>query len=199
MVTRKHRLLTLGAAVALVAVTVVLAWLSRTDSLRYFFSWDPRPAGTGEVGPGGESEPGSPAAGTKPGTPAAPSTPPGSAPLAGIDFFLDFRLERERTRGQQLEYLRELINNAKADESARKQAAIQWLELTRQVGKELELEGLIKAKGWPDCVVFVQDKACTVVVKAEKLSQAEVARVGDIVIRGTGLGPQAINIVARPS
>jgi stage III sporulation protein AH len=158
-------------------------------------TWDPVPAGGGSAGQGTG---GTGTAGTGGSTGAATGGTSGGGETApASDFFADFRLERERTRGQQLEYLREMINNTKVDEASRKSAADEWLELTKQIGKELELEGLIKAKGWSDCVVFVQAQSCTVVVKADKLTQSDAARVGDIVVRGTGLAPQAISISAR--
>jgi stage III sporulation protein AH len=194
MVLRRRRLLIAGCGLVLLAVVALYAATDTSGRIKYLLTWDPTPSGSAQTGTG--TGPGTEGPGVVTG--GSGSTSGGGITAPRSDFFVDFRLERERTRGQQLEYLREMINNTKVDEEARKTAARDWLELTRQIGKELELEGLIKAKGWSDCVVFLQDKACTVVVKAEKLAQAEAARVGDIIVRGTGLAPQAISISARP-
>ncbi len=206
MVFRKRRLWFAGGVLV---IMLLLAYFAATDTegrLRYLLTWDPKPAGSGSAGAGtggagtagtGTTGTGSSGAGVAGGGEATGAAGGGATAVPGADFFVDFRLERERTRGQQLEYLREMINNTKVDEGSRKSAAAQWLDLTKQIGKELELEGLIKAKGWPDCVVFIQAQSCTVVVKAEKLTQSDAARVGDIVVRGTGLAPQAISISAR--
>lgn len=197
---RKRRLWFAGG---ILVVLLLVGYFAMTDTggrLGYLLTWDPKPAGSGATGAGagttGTGAGATPGAATG-GTGTSGTSSGGQVATPATDFFVDFRLERERTRGQQLEYLREMINNTKVDEASRKTAAAEWLQLTKQIGKELELEGLIKAKGWGDCVVFVQAQSCTVVVKAEKLTQSEAARVGDIVVRGTGLAPQAISISAR--
>lgn len=196
MVLRRRRLTLLAGATLLILAAAVL---SATDEAtwREVFSWDPRPGHWGQAGPSGAAPPtgtASPPGGAG-GTTVGPGG--GAATPGPGGFFAEFRLDRERARGQQLENLREMINNTKVDEATRREAAAEWLALTRHIGKELELEGLIRARGWPDCVVFLQSEAATVIVRAERLTQAEVARIGDIVVRGTGLPPQAISISAR--
>jgi stage III sporulation protein AH len=199
VVFRKSRLITLTMTVVLCAAALVLAVAQEQGALKYLLTWDAQPSGSAATGSGSGS--GSSGGSGEPATGTGSGQAPGGG-TTGVapepDFFTDFRLDRERARGEQLEYLREAINNTKLDEATRKQAGEQWLAITRQVGKELELEGLIKAKGWDDCIVFVQDTSCTVVVKAEKLTQAQVAQIGDIVVRGTGLNAKAVNIVSRP-
>lgn len=114
------------------------------------------------------------------------------------DFFIDYRLERERTRGQQIDLLRELINNPQADDASRKSAGDRWLAIVEAMGKEGELENLIRAKGFADAVVFIQEKATVVVVKAADLSQQEAAKIMDIVTRGTGMKIDAVTLVVKP-
>jgi len=197
VVVRKKRLVTLALTVVLAVAALAVALVNEQGALKYLFTWDPAPAGSAATGSGtgtgsgSSQEPVSGGSGTQPGGGE-------TVPVPEPDFFADFRLDRERARGEQLEYLREMINNTKLDEATRKQAGEQWLAISKQVGKELELEGLIKAKGFEDCIVFVQESSCTVVIKAEKLSRSQVAQVGDIVVRGTGLPPNAVNIVSRP-
>lgn len=195
MVFRRRMVLIIGGALLLVVVLVGARLLHGRGLLDYLLSWDPTPVGLHEPSDGPNGDGAVPSA--RPGGGEDPPDPGDAVPRS--DFFVDFRLDRERTRGQQLEQLRELINNSKVDEASRQTAAQGWLALTQQIGKELEMEGLIKAKGWNDCVVLVQEASCTVVVRAPKLTQSEVARIGDIIVRGTGLAPQAITISARGS
>lgn len=186
MVLRKKRVLVVGTALLLAAFALTYAAVQERGVFRYLLTWDARP-------PGATDNTSDPTAGKTPG----PGTG-GQEPIAGqADFFIDFRLDRERARSEQLDTLRELINNKQVPEESRKVAADQWLAVTKQIGKELELEGLVKAKGFADCIVFLQDSQCTAVVKADKLSRADVAQVGDIIIRGTGLAPKDINILSR--
>lgn len=120
------------------------------------------------------------------------------APAQLEEFFIDFRLERDGTRQQQLDLLRELINNPNSDEASRKEANRRFLRIVDTIGKEVELEGLIRAKGFDDALVFLQEESATVVVKAAVLAAPEVARIADIVMRGTGLKLEAISILSLP-
>ncbi|MDP2871712.1 MAG: SpoIIIAH-like family protein [Bacillota bacterium] len=185
MVLRKKRVLAISAVLLLAAVALTYAAAQEQGVLRYLLTWDVQPPGGGT--------PTDPAAGKTPGAGTGDQEP-----AAGqTDFFVDFRLDRERTRAEQLETLRDLINNKQVPEDARRTAADQWLAITKQIGKELELEGLVKAKGFADCIIFLRETQCTAVVKAASLSRGDVAQVGDIIIRGTGLAPKEINILSR--
>jgi stage III sporulation protein AH len=114
------------------------------------------------------------------------------------DFFVEFRLERERVRSQQVEYLRELMENAKIDEATRREAAGHWLTLTERMGQEIDAENLVRARGFADGLVVLKDDAATVIVRANELAPLEVARIADIVIRVAGVRPENISVQARP-
>jgi len=122
----------------------------------------------------------------------------GGTVATGLDFFIDFRIDRDRARSHQLDLLREIIENPKADEAAKRAASGKWLEIVDQIGKETELEGLIRAKGFDDAVVMLRPTGAVVVVKVKDLSQVEAARIADVVARGTGLKLESIQVVAKP-
>lgn len=194
IVVHKRRLFTVGLTLVLAVAVLVIAVAREEGALRYLLTWDPAPAGSAPAG----AETGPESSGEMPSGTATSGEDPAATPVPEPDFFADFRLDRERARGEQLEYLREMVNNTQFTEDMRKEAGEQWLAITRQVGKELELEGLIKAKGFEDCIVFLQESSCTVVVKVDRLSRTQVAQIGDIVVRGTGLSAKDVNIVSRP-
>ncbi len=118
--------------------------------------------------------------------------------LPAQDFFIDYRLDRDRVRSQQTEQLRELVNNPKADDQTRREAGQRWLKMTDEMGREVELEGLIRSKGFEDAVVLLRDGAAVVIVKAKELTQVEVARIADITAKVGGVKPENINIVPKP-
>jgi len=114
------------------------------------------------------------------------------------EFFIEYRLERERTRGQQVEWLREIINNENADAETRKKAQEQLYTISQNIGKEMEIENLIRAKGFQDAVVLLQDKVVTVVVRSKELATDDVAKIADLVSRNTGISLQNIVIIPKP-
>lgn len=130
--------------------------------------------------------------------PVVPATEPPPAPDPPPDFFAEFRFERERVRSQQAEHLRELMENAKIDDTTRREAAVGWLTLTERMGQEVDAENLIRARGFADALVVLKDDAATVIVRANQLTPLEVARIADIVIRTAGVRPENISVQARP-
>jgi stage III sporulation protein AH len=119
-------------------------------------------------------------------------------PKDNAEFFIEYRLERERTRGQQVEWLREITNNPNADAETRKKAQEQLYNLSQNVGKEMETENLIRAKGFNDAVVLLQhDKAVTVVVRVKELTPDDAAKIAELVARNTGVTPNNIIIIPK--
>ena len=92
-------------------------------------------------------------------------------------YFSTYRTTRESTRDQEMLYYDAIIANETSTEEAVKNAENSKLELISQMEKELVVEGLIKAKGFEDCVVTISDSNVNAVVKADELSSTEVAQI----------------------
>jgi stage III sporulation protein AH len=125
----------------------------------------------------------------------APDAGPEAAGKEG--FFVEYRLQRERARGQQVEILREIINSPSSAGDTRQVAQDQLLGISRSVAKEARVENLLKARGYRDAVVCVDQKGVTVVVESPGLNSPEEARLIELVSRETGFGEQGIIIVPK--
>ena len=112
-------------------------------------------------------------------------------------FFVEYRLERERSRGQQIEIAREIINNANADPEVRKKAQEQMYQISDVLQKELEVESLIRAKGYKDSVVFLEGNTVTVVIQANNLNQEDAMKITDLVSRSTQVSAQNVVIIPK--
>ncbi|SHK06912.1 SpoIIIAH-like family protein [Desulforamulus aeronauticus] len=119
------------------------------------------------------------------------------AMTTGSGFFVEYRLERERSRGQQIEIAREIINNADSDHEVRKKAQEQMYQISDVLQKELEVESLIRAKGYRDSVVFLEGKTVTVVIQSRDLNQEDAMKITDLVSRSTQVSPQNIVIIPK--
>lgn len=117
--------------------------------------------------------------------------------LNELDFFIDYRLERDRTRGQQVEWLREVINNPGTVDETRQKAQEQLMAISHSMEKESELENLIRAKGFDDAVVIVDEHTATAVVSAGNMNSGEVTAITELVSRSTGMDPQKIAIISK--
>ncbi len=96
------------------------------------------------------------------------------------DFFVDFRLDREKTETEQVDMLKQVIDDPNASKDTKEAAYAQYLSIVDIMGKQVKIEGILKAKGW-DSLVFLSADSCTVVVKTKELDQKEVTQIGDAV------------------
>lgn len=115
----------------------------------------------------------------------------------GNDLYLNLRLERDQARSLQLELLREVLDNPQVDGEARGEAMALWLEISRSVAWETDVESLIRAEGYIDALVVCGQGQATVMVPVDALTREEVVRIADIVVRITGLDYEDITVMAR--
>ncbi len=115
----------------------------------------------------------------------------------GEDLFIEFRLQRDQARSEQLDLLREVLNNANLGSAAKDQALGVWLRITQDLGLEVDMENLIRAKGFADAVVVLREGQATIMVKAASLTPEEVLRLADIAVRIAGIRFEDITVLAR--
>lgn len=122
---------------------------------------------------------------------------PDIAPVVTSDFFTEYRLERDKLRSERSELLRDIMKNTKSDET-RQRAQDSVLKLTVNKQKESDMENLIKARGFADALVFIQDSSVSAVVKTSSLSRDEVLQVAEVISRVCGIKPEEITVSAKP-
>ncbi|MCG0277612.1 MAG: SpoIIIAH-like family protein [Thermanaeromonas sp.] len=115
----------------------------------------------------------------------------------GTAFFVEYRLERDRRRSQQIDMLKQIIDNPNAPGDSKQEAQKRLVDLTKQMDLELQLEKLIVAKGYKEAAVFIQPQAVNVVVMAEKLTEEDANKIGDLVSRSTGRPREQISIIPQ--
>jgi len=113
------------------------------------------------------------------------------------NFFVDYRLERDRTRGQQVEWLREIINNTETADDTRQKAQESLLAISRNMEKESTLENLIRAKGFTDAAVKVDESTATAIVSSADISAGDIGVITELVARITGLSPDKIAVIGK--
>ena len=104
------------------------------------------------------------------------------------------KLQKEQTRAQNKETLLEIINNANISETQKQEAVNSMISMTDTAEKETAAEILLDAKGFDDAIVSIDGDSVDVVVNTEELTEAQRAQIEDIVIRKTGVAPEAVII-----
>ena len=98
------------------------------------------------------------------------------------DYFKKTRINRETQRAAGIDLLNETINNTSSSPESKKQAEDKLASLSDNMEKEANCEGLIIAKGYKDCIVYIGEESINVVVKNDnELTSADTAKIRDIV------------------
>ncbi|MDE7248702.1 MAG: SpoIIIAH-like family protein [Lachnospiraceae bacterium] len=118
---------------------------------------------------------------------------------SGLDTLSGARLLKEQTRARNKETLLEIINNVNIGEEQKQEAVDNMISITDIAEKETAAEILLESKGFDDVVVSITDDTVDVVVGTVDLSEAQRAQIEDIIIRKTGVAPEAIVISTLPS
>ncbi len=109
-------------------------------------------------------------------------------------YFEKARASRTAAREESLRLLQEILGRADASADEKKQAQEQVTAVAGRVLQESNIENLILAKGFEDCVVFIDDQTCGVVVKAEQLQQQESLQILEIVMSHAQVASEKVQI-----
>ncbi len=133
---------------------------------------------------------------------AAPSAQPSAgdgtqAPAQSTGYFAAARLNRQQARDSALQ----LLQQAAADENAAQEViddantSIQAMAACTM--SEANVENMVTAKGYGDCVCFINQDSASVVVSStvDGLTEADIAKILEIVKQETGLSAETIHIV----
>ena len=110
----------------------------------------------------------------------------------GDDYFASARLTRQQARDSAISLLED------ADQSVANQASESIQVLASYTLKEAQIENLVTAKGYQDCVAFMGDDSLSIVVSTKdgELNATDVAKITDIAMTETGYAANAIRIMA---
>lgn len=112
-------------------------------------------------------------------------------------YFSTARLNRQQARDNALSLLQEAAQDEKADQAAVDEANAAIQTMADYTMTEAQIENLVTAKGYTDCVAFLGENSISVVVSAVEngLTDTDAARIGEIVMEQTGLSADQIKII----
>jgi len=113
------------------------------------------------------------------------------------NFFVEYRLERDKIRSEQVNLLREMINNPNSNQDLKSRAQNRLLNLTKDLEKEMEIESLIRARGYKDAIAYIHQNSVDIIIATKGLEKKDVAKIGDIVAKTTDLGLEDITIIEK--
>ena len=99
------------------------------------------------------------------------------------EYFSSSRLNRENMYSQMIESYQKILENQSIGEAQKTIAQTEIQNINTIKNKIMICENLIKTKGMEEVIIFVNDKSISVVVKADKLTQEQIAQIQNIVAR----------------
>lgn len=103
-------------------------------------------------------------------------------------YFEEARIERDRTREQEI-YMQEIvINNIDENKEEHKKAQEELTKIGEKMEKELITENMIKAKGFKDVVVFINDNLINVIVDngGKEIDTPQMTQIKECIITQIG-------------
>ncbi len=112
-------------------------------------------------------------------------------------YFATARLNREEARAEALAILQETVESGDADETAVSAASESITAMANATLAESQIENLVTAKGYSDCVAFIGENSVSVVVSTASgtLEAEDVAKITDIVLGETDVAASAVKVV----
>lgn len=113
------------------------------------------------------------------------------------DYFAAALLTRQQSRDEAIDVLTLISSSEDADEATKAEAQAKISAIATDIQNEANIETLVKAKGFEECVAVIAEDAASVIVKSEGLQANEAAQILAIVYETTGISPQNISIITK--
>ncbi len=113
------------------------------------------------------------------------------------NYFASARLNRQQARDSALSLLRQAASEEGVDQSVKDEANETIQTMASTTVSEAQIENLITAKGYSDCVAFISDNSISIVVGATEggLTTSDTAKITDIVMGETDFTAGQIKII----
>jgi len=116
---------------------------------------------------------------------------------AGAKFFEEARLKRQKAHDEAMDTIQKTLKTSGLSAEEKKGYTQQLTSNLEDLNAENEIETLVKAKGFADCLCFLQSGRAdlTVITSGDALTAAQVAQIRDIVLSKSEVTAQNITVV----
>lgn len=116
---------------------------------------------------------------------------------SGSKFFEEARLKREKAHDAAMDTLQKSLKSTSLTAEEKKEYTAQMAAGLEDLHAENEIETLVRAKGFADCLCFLQSGRAdlTVMTTGEPLTAAQVAQIRDVVLNKSSVPAQNITVV----
>jgi len=122
-------------------------------------------------------------------------TTAGETASDGTDYFANVRLSRQKARDSAVEKLQEAMSYEDGGDTSK--ASTQLNDIVSDALAESQIESLVVAKGYKDCVAYINDGGISVAVSAPDtgLTESDVALIADVVTSQTAYKLAQLHVI----
>lgn len=110
-------------------------------------------------------------------------------------YFAMTQLNRQRARDAAMESLQLVVDSDNSLAELKQDAMQSMARISTDIANEANIEALVLAKGFKECVAVLNENSASVVVKSAGLLPNEVIQIKEIVCEQSGLTPADVKII----
>lgn len=113
------------------------------------------------------------------------------------NYFTATAIDRREARDEAIDVLKLISESEDASAEAKAEAAEKISQIAVDIQNEANIETLVKAKGFDECIAVISEGAVTVIVSADELLASQTAQILTIVYETTGISPEKVSIINK--
>ena len=117
------------------------------------------------------------------------------APEPPPDPLTAFAAERMQLRESERAALKEIMDDPDAEPALAAVAGHQLVSRLEWADQEMTIEGVLRARGYRDCVVTIRRDSANVLIRGDTPTRSQAAQILELVSRETGLGGGNIKVI----
>ena len=110
------------------------------------------------------------------------------------NYFAASQIERQRARDEAIEVLQGVVDDAASLDAAKEQALADIAAIAANIELEANIESLIKAKGFEECVAVINGDKANIIVSSEGLKPNQLSQILEIVYIQADILPANVTI-----
>ncbi len=126
------------------------------------------------------------------------ATPYDAEQTASYDtYFSAMQVDRQRSRDEAMEMLQIVVDSAESMPDVKQQAYAEMMNIANDITVESNIQSMVMAKGFEDCLALISGDNINVIVKTDGLLTNEVAQITEIVVNESGFSADKIKIIEK--
>ena len=119
----------------------------------------------------------------------------GETAAYGEAYFAEAKLSRTKARDEAADALKYMLEDANLTTDQMTQLTMDAASIAKSIETEGKIENLIKAKGFEECMVYLEEDKIDVLVKCSGMTDSEAAQIKDVILGEVEVPDKNISII----